>query len=68
MAVLGRYAYLSGAGGDTVSDRVVEYTFSTMIGMCLDKVGQSRLGTVGVCKVAGEFCYFGFMFIGGLYT
>lgn len=43
-----------GTGGSvSVSDRIVEYAFSTMIGMCLDKVGQSRLGTVGVCKVAG---------------
>ena len=29
---------------------IVEMVLSTMIGMCLDKVGQSRLGTVGACK------------------
>lgn len=29
-------------------DRIVEYVYSTMIGMCLDKVGQSRLGTVNM--------------------
>ena len=36
---------------------VQEYVFSTMIGMCLDKVGQSRLGTVGIGKLAVASVY-----------
>ncbi len=38
-------------------DRVVEYVFSTMVGMCLNKVGQSRLGTVGMHKTAVSTLY-----------
>lgn len=31
-------------------ERILDFVFSVMIGMCLGKVGQSRLGTVGVGK------------------
>lgn len=38
-------------------DRILDYIFSIMVGMCLGKVGQSRLGTVGVGKAAVSALY-----------
>jgi hypothetical protein len=48
MSILNRYSD---------DDRIVEYVYSIMVGMCLDKVGQSRLGTVGVCKTVVSSLY-----------
>jgi hypothetical protein len=41
----------------TDEDRILDYVFSIMIGMCLGKVGQSRLGTVGVTKAVVTALY-----------
>ena len=41
----------------TDEDRILDYVFSIMIGMCLGKVGQSRLGTVGAAKAVVSALY-----------
>jgi hypothetical protein len=38
-------------------ERILDFVFSVMIGMCLGKVGQSRLGTVGVGKTVVSALY-----------
>ena len=38
-------------------ERILDYVYCVMIGMCLGKVGQSRLGTVGVGKVVVSAMY-----------
>jgi len=35
-------------------DKMVDFVLGIMIGMGFDKVGQSRLGTVGMCKHVGQ--------------
>ena len=48
MTMIGRYPD---------EDRILDYIFSVMIGMCMGKVGQSRLGTVGVGKAVVAALY-----------
>jgi hypothetical protein len=38
-------------------DRILDYVFSVMVGLCVGRVGQSRLGTVGACTAVVSALY-----------